>query len=478
VIPKISRGSDIGGLVRYLVDVDPDRTKNVHVDPHLVAGSPGVEARWLGRDLRLEDGRKIGAELDGPRRAYRTKVAGGDVWHCSLSLRADEGRLSDAKWAEIAREFVEGMGFDGPGVDRADRCRWAFIRHGVSQAGNDHGHLAVSLVRESGAPFRLSFDRKRAQRVARELEARHGLVQVRETGRATRGVSRVELERQKRMGAAEPERRTLARVVRAAAVQAGSEAEFVRLLRGSGVRVAPWFAKGGRDAVAGYRVAARPESGRSAVWFGGGKLAPDLSLPRLRRAQGWPSDPVSAAAVAEVWRAPEQVTRRGRPVVVPEAVWRQRGSEVAALRGWLSTLPAEDPRWVAGAGELAGVFASWAGSVEGGRPGPLSAAADRLAHVAAVRAHAAPERPVEMPSGRGAARLVASAARGGQGSVAQLALLAQLRDASTAIADAGQATQVARQAARAAEEARAQLTVPGNRRAPQPAGSGRSWGRG
>ena len=35
------------------------------------------------------------------------------VWLCSLSLHADEGRLSDGRWQEIATSFVAGMGFDG-----------------------------------------------------------------------------------------------------------------------------------------------------------------------------------------------------------------------------------------------------------------------------------------------------------------------------------------------------------------------------
>jgi len=38
-------------------------------------------------------------------------VKDAHVWHCSLSLRADEPELSDEQWAHIAEEFVAGMGF-------------------------------------------------------------------------------------------------------------------------------------------------------------------------------------------------------------------------------------------------------------------------------------------------------------------------------------------------------------------------------
>jgi hypothetical protein len=139
---------------------------------------------------------------------------------------------------------------------------------------------------------------------------------------------------------------------------------------------------------------------------------------------------------------------------------------VAGLRAWLDGLPAGDPAWTAGAGELAGVFAAWAVTAEGGAPGPLSAAADRLGQLASVRSSEAGPRPVGMPSGRGAARLVAASVRGGRGSVAQVALLAQLRDAAVAVRGAGQAEALARQAAVEAQNALTRLTAPGTPRTP------------
>ena len=54
------------------------------------------------------------------------------------------------------------------------------------------------------------------------------------------------MEKARRTGRAETERAELARVVRAAATVAGSEAEFVRLLRDAGLAARPRF-----DRVAG-----------------------------------------------------------------------------------------------------------------------------------------------------------------------------------------------------------------------------------
>jgi hypothetical protein len=281
----------------------------------------------------------------------------------------------------------------------------------------------------------------------------------------SRGVSRAELERQARVGGAEPERRLLARVVRATAATAGSEAEFVAGLRAAGVRAEPWFAKGRTDIVEGYRVAARPEPGRAPVWLGGRRLSPDLSLPRLRLSQGWPDTPQDAAAAVNAWRGMHPATRRA-PRLVPESVWRARAGRWRGCGpGWM-VCRRGIRRGRRGRGNLAGVFAAWAVTAEGGAPGPLSAAADRLGQLASVRSSEAGPRPVGMPSGRGAARLVAVSVRGGRGSVAQVALLAQLRDAAVAVRGAGQAEALARQAAVEAQNALTRLTAPGTPRTP------------
>ena len=89
---------------------------------------------------------EAGVLLD--RAELSVEVPDGHVWHCSLSLRAEEGQLSDERWAAIAGDFVEGMGFTEASGRAA--CRWVAVRHGLSTAGNDHVHLVVDLVREVG----------------------------------------------------------------------------------------------------------------------------------------------------------------------------------------------------------------------------------------------------------------------------------------------------------------------------------------
>ena len=116
------------------------------------------------------------------------------------------------------------------------------------------------------------------------MERRYGLSAV--EGRANKaampGLARAEAEKARRTGQDEPERAELARVVRAATTVADSEAEFVRSLRDAGLAARPRYDRVGGHRVVGFAVTEEPADGGVAVFFGGGKLALDLSLPALR----------------------------------------------------------------------------------------------------------------------------------------------------------------------------------------------------
>lgn len=79
------------------------------------------------------------------------EVKGGHVWHCSLSIREGEGDLTDENWANIANDFMDHMGFTE--ASGKALCRGVAIRHGHSKIGNDHIHIAASLVREHGTKW-------------------------------------------------------------------------------------------------------------------------------------------------------------------------------------------------------------------------------------------------------------------------------------------------------------------------------------
>lgn len=495
VMPNITRGARMSGLLVYLAG--PGKA-NEHREPHLVAGDPAIMA-WhddaeLDRDAALD----VAKQLDAPRRAFgteitvpvkratedgRTEIVGArdaHVWHCSLSLRAEEGQLTDAKWAAVARDFVDGMGFTE--TSGKAPCRWVALRHGVSKAGNDHVHIAVSLVREDGTRASVWKDRERAQRLAGELERRHGLqvLESREAGRGARGEKPAERETAARRaagaeraeatagsraagdaGAGEVARARLARVVRGAAAAAGDEAEFVRRCRRAGVQLRPRYAAGRDDVVAGYSAALRPDAGQKTIWYGGGHLARDLTLPRLRA--DWPDTPHTAAAAVQEWRAARRNQRPvapGREVREPDpGLWTRYTAEVADLRERLRAVPPGDrDTWAHVARETAGAFAAWSVRVEP-TPGPLAATAEALARSAQVRARQVRPRRADLPSARGAALLFASAARGGHGEFAQAVLLRQLANTARALHDAHLAVGEARRAAEIAAAVRGQLQL-------------------
>lgn len=492
MMPNVVRGERMAGLMTYLVG--PGRA-NEHTEPHLVAGDGALMA-WhddaeLGRDSALA----IARHLDRPRAAYGVEVAGGHVWHCSLSLRADEGTLTDEQWGAIAADFVRAMEFDDNDGTKAP-CRWVAVRHGLSSNGNDHIHIAINLVREDGTKASVHNDFRRAQTAARALEAKYGLegLESVRAERATRGYNPAEREAQARararakyerarskIGAAAPaweqlgaadrqarigaELRTdqpryvLSLKVRAAATASETEAEFVRRMRRCGLLVRPRYADGRTDVITGYSVAERPTAGERPIWYGGGNLGRDLSLPRLR--DGWPDSPTGASDAAAEWNA----AKRGRRVVAPgrearEAdpeLWERRSEELRAVVDRLRSVPLEDrDTWATVARQTAGALAAWSNATEE-TPGDLAAAADALSRSAQTYRRTPPPHKAGTVAISGAAMLLASAVRGGQGTVAQAAMIRSLLRLTQAVHEAAKAAQQERHARLLAEDTRARL---------------------
>ncbi|WP_051722140.1 MULTISPECIES: hypothetical protein [Actinomycetes] len=373
MIPNIETGAKMTGLVMYLAG--PGRV-NEHTNPHVVAASSAQlsMAGGVGMELSHDTALALAGELDMARLVFGTEVTRRDkgalaaaqerglrgsaaiaeatkdenVWHCSLSLSPEETQafsagddatqsgLSDAKWQEIAEQFMAQMGFDNEGDAPA---RWVAIRHGLTKAGGDHIHIAASRVRDDGSFVKLWFpepgedrprgDKWRAQNVCSILEEQHGLRIT--TGRAKsypgKGTSPAQENIAARTGRAEPATATLARRVRAIAGAAESEAEFVRLARAHGLLVRPRYQAGSKTEVVGYSVALptadyATRDGRP-VWHGGGKLGNDLTLPRLR--ERWPAPDVgSRADAASAWAHNQRETINPTTAAVPVEAERAR----------------------------------------------------------------------------------------------------------------------------------------------------------
>lgn len=469
MIPHVERGDRFYGLIAYLAG--PGRA-NEHEYPHVIAGDPFVQAWYVGRgELDEQSVKDIVTNLDQPRKQFGVKIPSGHVWHCSLSIAAEEGELSDEKWSEIAKDFLEGMGFDDQEGTRAP-MRWVAIRHGKSKAGNDHIHLAVQLVREDGTKADTWRDFPRAQKVCRELEMKHGLEELKSAGRgrSARGYQRGEREAQARRRAKaqyekeraglgplwrdlpaaarearinaqknqELDRVKLARGVRAAAAGARSEAEFVRRIRRQGLLIRPRFAEGSLTQVEGFSIAVRPvgligpDEQAPIIWYGGYRLAHDLSLPRLRMESMWPETPAHVAEAEAEWQAAYKGQKIVRPGAEPAAkptpeLFERFRAELRQVEERMSQVPLSDVHaWARLARQASGVYAAWSNVLET-VPGPLACASDTLAEQATTKHYVPrPQRREEAVSFTGTAIMLAMAATAKDASVPRALLANQL----------------------------------------------------
>ncbi|KFI84014.1 MULTISPECIES: relaxase/mobilization nuclease domain-containing protein [Bifidobacterium] len=413
MIPNITRGSRMQGLVRYLAG---SGRHNEHVDQHVVAGDDWSELSFTGVELDASAVSELGSYLDNASRRFGERMRGGNVWHCSLAISREDGVLSDTEWQAIAHEFVERMGFGDEDGTKAP-CRWVAIRHGLSGEkgdGNDHIHIAVNQIRTDGTKAWVWHDYEKAQRVCRQLERDHGLEELGndKTRCATRGWQRGEREAQARHRAraklesespeiswgslpvqerrrliaeqmrADQPRHDLASRIRAAAETSRDEASFIRRLRGQGVLIRPRFAEGTHDVVTGYSVAEKPIYGETPAWYGGGTLARDLRLPRLREVWGDATLQASQEATDE-WVA----AFKGRRVAHPQAgevppTPQRVADDIARMNRALSSIdPNDRDTWSQVARSTAGAFASWSRAVEP-TPGPIAEAARQISRSA------------------------------------------------------------------------------------------------
>jgi hypothetical protein len=311
VIGKITRGTRVGGLLRYLFG--PTRFEaSPHSAAHLVAawdGIDGIEPPAADNAVGF-DVRQLTALLEAPL-AYAERVPAKPVWHCSVRAAPTDRLLSDAEWADIARDVVASVGLGAD--EHRSGVRWAAVRHAP-----DHVHIVATLVREDGTPARLDFDKKALRSACMRIEERYGLrATAPADGTAVLGPSRAEVEKARRSGRSESVRETLRRHVRTAAAGALTEADFWRRLAAEGVLVRRRMSERNPGEITGYSVAlvsgrsaelaAARTSGGDPLFFSGGKLAPELSLPKLRARWGREILPlgeptVSAAERRYLWR--------------------------------------------------------------------------------------------------------------------------------------------------------------------------------
>ncbi|MFJ4703635.1 relaxase/mobilization nuclease domain-containing protein [Streptomyces anulatus] len=367
MIPQIHKqGSHTLGLLYYLYGKG---THEEHIDPHLVASFDGMSPD-PGRDTTAtkED---LAQLLNQPLHLLAAdQRPDKHVWHCSVRAAPDDPILSDEQWADIARRIVAATGID---PDDGAGCRWAAVRH-----ADDHIHIVATLVREDGRRPDHHRSGKRAQAEARLIEKELGLHQVAPgDGTAAQRPTSAERHKAQRQGRERTAREELRETVRRAVTGATSDEEFFARLAAAGLLIRKRTAPSGD--LLGYKVALHDDLNKDGepVFYPGARLAPDLSLPRIR--ERWSSELATA----------QQDMVRTRPST-PAAARR-----VTASAAWQAVLVVEhgdDPTvaaHIAAAGEVLDALATTSAAHTRHELRDAATAFERASrsHVRAVRGH-------------------------------------------------------------------------------------------
>jgi hypothetical protein len=344
----------------------------------------------------------------------------------------DDRMLSDDEWAHIAHEVMDRTGLAPCGQDD-EAVRWIAVRH-----GDDHIHVVAMLARQDGGRPGLSWERYKVRAACLAAEQRYRLRPTAPADHtAARRPSRAEIEKAARRRLDEAPRVTLRRQVTTAAASAGDEQEFFTRLGQAGILVRKRFSTQNPGQITGYAVATPGDTASDGgpVWYGGGKLAADLSWPRLR--QRW--TPGRAAP----GRVNPDLTATDR-----NAAWEHAARAAAGAAAQIRRLAQTDP--------AAAADAAWAAS------GTLHVAAAMLGSRILRQAADAYDRAARSPYGRvpppapagnqlrQAARLLSAFAYlTGDRTLAAVVLITRLAALAEAVTELRSAQQHAAQAAAA-----------------------------
>ncbi|MEV7102661.1 relaxase/mobilization nuclease domain-containing protein [Streptomyces atroolivaceus] len=300
MVPDVSTGSDSRGLIAYLFG--PGR-RDEHTNPHIVAAWDMAGAPDPGRDPAAtysQLARRLDHHVDLRTRELGGKKPPQHVWHCPVRTAPGDRYLTDTEWAEVARRVVHATGIAPDGDKKA--CRWIAVRH-----ADDHIHIMATTVRADGRRPRTHQDGRRAQAECRRIETEFGLRRLKSgdltAPRTPTGAERAKAERH---GQTVTARQWLRERAYAVAAAVHTKADYFTVLQSLGIKVKTRLGPESGDVI-GYSLAAPGDTNSvgAPVWYGGSKLAPDLSINRLRERlpdQEIADRPRFAADPVEPWR--------------------------------------------------------------------------------------------------------------------------------------------------------------------------------
>jgi Relaxase/Mobilisation nuclease domain/Large polyvalent protein-associated domain 7 len=152
MIAKLIKGSGFRGALDYLFHGN-EKSKNK--SPEIVGSNmAGLTARQLAREFSAL--RKLRLTL------------GKAVCHISLSIPADDKKLPNQTWGEIAETFIQELGFTD--------CPFVAVKH--NDTDHQHIHILASRIKINGDVVSDKNDFKRAEDIIRKLEKKFGLSAV------------------------------------------------------------------------------------------------------------------------------------------------------------------------------------------------------------------------------------------------------------------------------------------------------------
>ena len=386
MISRVFRGHSAYGLVKYLYG---EGRRNEHTDAHLIAS-------WDGNPASMEPELVAGRHDVGPlvrllEQPVRVCERAPAEWVYHLVLRnAPEDRpLSDDEWAEVCTAAMDRTGI-APDGDLAG-CRWVAVRH-----AEDHVHLVATLAREDGRAPHLWRDYRQLNAVRHEFEDKFGLrsTAARDDNTAAARPGVKEHLTAEAKGRRISPRVTLRTKVQAAAAASAGFDDFRAVLAREGVTVWPRMSERNPDQITGYSVSLDDWTNAAGgpVRFGGGKLAPDLSWPKLnarwepattdgqqqREQQHQQRTAGAGRHAAPEPGTPGQAASARGPLTEAEAeyVWHEAERIVREAAEHITAEAATDPAAAADAAWAASdTLAAAAAGLEGQQGGPITDAA-------------------------------------------------------------------------------------------------------
>jgi hypothetical protein len=161
MIAKITRGERAGDIAAYLHG--PGKANEHEYTVGNVRHSGGVV---IGGNLGREGHTGGAAWASDLREAAGTRPdIGKPIWQVSLRTAPGDRRLSDEQWRDAGTIMAERMGYE--------EHPWVMVRH-----GEDHVHIVVSRVSDTGQVWHARQDFRAAQNAATALEKHFGLIQA------------------------------------------------------------------------------------------------------------------------------------------------------------------------------------------------------------------------------------------------------------------------------------------------------------